>query len=307
MSRGLGLTTETAVLFMAYGTPRTLDEVEPYFTNIRGGRPPSETEVRDLRGRYEAVGNRTPLLAITERQAQAAARLLRNRGHAVRAYVGMKHWHPFVDETIKEIAHAGLSRIVAIPLAPFYSAVSTGGYRKAVDEAIAGRDISVTFVKEWSSTPKLFDTWRTILMESLEDRPLGRDGHLLFTAHSLPKDRMPPGDPYEDQLRTLAAKLANSVDLRAWTFAFQSVGMAGGEWLGPSVSDVLDTLAAGGASDVLVAPIGFVADNLETLYDLDRKLTAQAEREGMTLRRTPVPNDRPEFVEALAHVVASRL
>ncbi len=292
---------------MAYGTPRTLDEVEPYFTHIRGGRPPSEAEVRNLRARYEAVGGRTPLLAITERQAQAATGLLRDRGHPVRAYVGMKHWHPFVHEAIEDIAATGHPRIVAVPLAPFYSAVSTGGYRKAIEKAVAGRDVSVTFVEEWSSDPMLFDTWRTILEESLADRTLGRDGHLLFTAHSLPKAPMPPGDPYEDQLRSFAAKLADSVDAPAWTFAFQSIGMAAGEWLGPSVSDVLDTLAAGGASDVLVAPIGFVADNLETLYDLDRQLTAQAKRKGMTFRRTPVPNDRPEFVAALAHVVASRL
>ncbi len=292
---------------MAYGTPRTLDEVEPYFTHIRGGLEPSEAEVRNLRARYEAVGGRTPLLAITERQAEAATGLLRDRGHPVRAYVGMKHWHPFVHEAIEDIAAAGHPRIVAVPLAPFYSSVSTGGYQKAIDEAVAGRDVSVTFVEEWSTDPKLFEAWQAILKGSLTDRTLGRDGHLLFTAHSLPKAPMPPDDPYEDQLRTFAAKLANSVDAPAWTFAFQSIGMAGGEWLGPSVSEVLDTLAAGGTSDVLVAPIGFVADNLETLYDLDRKLIAQAEREGMTFRRTPVPNDRPEFVEALAHVVAARL
>ena len=301
------MTTETAVLFMAYGTPRTLDEVEPYFTHIRGGRKPSEAEVRNLRARYEDVGGQTPLLAITERQAEAAARLLRDRGHPVRAYVGMKHWHPFVHEAIEEIAAAGYSKVVAVPLAPFYSAVSTGGYQKALDEAVGGRNVSVTFVEEWSTDPMLFEAWRAILQGSLADRSLERDGHLLFTAHSLPKAPMPPDDPYEDQLRTFAAKLANSVDAPAWTLAFQSIGMAAGDWLGPSVSDVLNTLATGGVSDVLVAPIGFVADNLETIYDLDRKLVAQAEREGMTFRRTPVPNDRPEFVEALAHVVASRL
>lgn len=301
------MTDEVAVLFMAYGTPQTLDEVEPYFTDIRGGRRPSDEELKTLRARYEAVGGRTPLVAITERQAQGAKRVLRDQRFAVQVYVGMKHWHPFIRETVDRIGRAGHRRIVAVPLAPFYSTVSTGGYEKAVSEAVAGKDLSVTFVKEWYDDPKLFDAWRAILRESLAERPLGKDGHLVFTAHSLPKARMPPGDPYERQLRDLAAKLADAVDASAWTFAFQSVGMAGGEWLGPEVPDVIDTLAADGVKDMLVVPIGFVADNLETLYDLDRELAAYANQQGLAFRRTPAPNDRPDFLAALAHVVARTL
>jgi ferrochelatase len=301
------VTDETAVLFMAYGTPRTLDDVAPYFTHIRGGRGPSEGELGNLRARYEALGGHTPLVAITERQAQGAERLLRDRRQAVRAYVGMKHWHPFIQETVGQIVRAGHHRIVAVPLAPFYSAVSTGGYEKAVEEAVAGEDVSVTFVKEWYDDPKLLDAWRAILRESLAERALGEDGHLVFTAHSLPTSRMPPGDPYEHQLRALAAKLADAVDVPAWTFAFQSVGLVGGEWLGPEVEEVTDTLAANGVKEVLVAPIGFVADNLETLYDLDRGLAAHAKGKGLAFRRTPAPNDRPDFLAALAHVVAQHL
>ena len=301
------MTDEVAALFMAYGTPQTLDDVGPYFTDIRGGRPPSDEELKNLRARYEAVGGHTPLVSITERQAQGAERLLRDRRHAVRAYAGMKHWHPFIRETVERIVRAGHHRIVAVPLAPFYSAVSTGGYEKAVDEAVAGKDVSVTFVKEWYDDPKLFDAWRAILRESLAERALGEDGHLVFTAHSLPKSRMPPGDPYEHQLRALAAKLTDAVDVPAWTFAFQSVGMVGGEWLGPEVEEVTDTLAANGVREVLVAPLGFVADNLETLYDLDRKLAAHAKGKGLAFRRTPAPNDRPDFLAALAHVVAQHL
>jgi len=301
------MTAETAVLFMAYGTPRTLDEVGPYFTDIRGGRAPGEEEVRDLRARYEAVGGRTPLVDVTERQAKGAERVLRERGRAVRAYVGMKHWHPFIRETVGHIRKAGHRDIVAVPLAPFYSAVSTEGYRKAIDEAVAGMDVAVAFVKEWHDEPTLFETWRAILGEALAERALGSNGHVVFTAHSLPKSRMPPGDPYEHQLRALAANLAKAVDAPAWTFAFQSVGMAGGAWLGPEVADVLDALAADGVADVLVAPIGFVADNLETLYDLDHELSGHAEAKGLAFRRAPVPNDRPEFLAALADVVERHL
>ncbi len=301
------MTAETAVLFMAYGTPRTLDEVGPYFTDIRGGRAPSEEEVRNLRARYAAVGGRTPLVDVTERQARGAERLLRERGRAVRAYVGMKHWHPFIRETVGHIRKAGHRDIVAVPLAPFYSAVSTEGYRKAIDEAVAGTDVALSFVKEWHDEPALFETWRAILGDAFAERALGSNSHLVFTAHSLPKSRMPPGDPYEHQLRALAAKLADAFDATAWTFAFQSVGMAGGEWLGPEVEEVTDTLAANGVNEVLVAPLGFVADNLETLYDLDRGLAAHAKGKGLAFRRTPAPNDRPDFLAALAHVVAQHL
>jgi len=302
-----GVPTETAVLFMAYGTPRTLDEVEPYFTDIRGGRRPTDEELRDLRARYAAVGGRTPLVDITERQARGAERILRDRRHAVRAYVGMKHWHPYIRETIDRIVEAGHARIVAVPLAPFYSAVSTDGYRKAVDEAVAGRDVTVTFVKEWYDDEKFFAAWRSILKESLAKRGLAEDGHLVFTAHSLPKARMPPRDPYEHQLRAMATGLAKAVDVPSWSFAFQAVGMIGGEWLGPEVSDFVSRLAAGGVKDLLVAPLGFVADNLETLYDLDHELAAAAKAKGLALRRTAAPNDRPDFLAALAHVTAGHL
>src|SRR3989442_7313349 len=120
----------------------------------------------------------------------------------------MKHWHPYIRETVQQIVRAGHRQIVAVPLAPFYSAVSTDGYRKAIDEAVPCKDLAVTFVKEWSEEPKLFDAWRAILSEALAERALREDGHVVFTAHSLPKSRMPPGDPYEQQLRALAAKLA---------------------------------------------------------------------------------------------------
>ncbi|HEV8595825.1 MAG TPA: ferrochelatase [Thermoplasmata archaeon] len=301
------MTAETAVLFMAYGTPRTLDEVGPYFRDIRGGRAPSEAELRNLRARYEAVGGRTPLVDVTERQAKGTERLLRERGRAVRAYVGMKHWHPFIREAIAEIFAAGHRHIVAIPLAPFYSAVSTEGYRKAIEAAVAGEDVTVRFVGEWYDDLKFFDAWHAILRESFDERPLGGDGHLVFTAHSLPVARMPPGDPYERQLRALAAKLADAVDAPTWTFAFQSAGMVGGQWLGPAASDVMDALAANGVRDVLVTPLGFVADNLETLYDLDRELAAHAKAKGLAFRRAPVPNDRSEFLAALADIVARNL
>lgn len=301
------MTDETAVLFMAYGTPRTLDEVEPYFTDIRGGRKPSEEELTNLRARYEAVGGRTPLAEMTERQAKGAERLLRARGRAVRAYVGMRHWHPFVREAVEDIVRAGHEETVAVPLAPFYSVASMEGYRKALDEAFAGRNVGVTFVKEWHDEPGLLEAWLAILRESLGAKPLRRDGHVLFTAHSLPKARLPPGDPYEAQLRGFASRVAGALGIPSWSFAFQSVGLAGGEWLGPEVHATVDDLAARGVRDLVVAPIGFLADNLETLHDLDQELSGYARGKGVEIRRAPVPNDRPEFLEALAHVVESAL
>lgn len=296
------MTDETALLFMAYGTPRSIEEVAPYFTHIRGGRRPSDEELRSLEARYRVVGGRTPLVEITNEQAKGAERLLREGGFRVRAYVGMKHWHPFIRETLDTIVAAGHKHIVGIPLAPFYSAVSAEAYRSALNEAAAGKDLRVTFVKEWHDNPELFRTWRTILGETFASQPLGPAGHLVFTAHSLPKARLPPGDPYEAQLRGLAKRLAESVRIDAWSFAFQSVGLVGGDWLGPEVKDAVAGLAADGVKDLVVAPLGFVADNLETLYDLDREVTEFGKARGMRVRRTPAPNARPEFLVALADV-----
>lgn len=298
---------ETAALFMAYGTPGTLADVGPYFAHIRGGRAPTPDELRNLENRYGAVGGRTSLVEITERQARGAERVLREKGYGVRAYVGMKHWHPFVREAVEAIAEAGHRRIVAVPLAPFYSTVSTEGYRKAVEEAVSGTGLRFTFIREWHDDPLLFEAWLSILRETLADAPLGPNGHLLFTAHSLPKAQMPPDDPYARQLHGLAERLANTAAISAWSFAFQSVGLVGGAWLGPEVHEVVDGLAAKGVTNLLVVPVGFVAENLETLYDLDLELAAYASARGIGFRRAPAPDDRPAFCAALAHVATAGL
>lgn len=292
---------------MAYGTPRSIDEVAPYFTDIRGGRRPSDEDLRNLEERYRAVGGRTPLVEITEQQAKGVERLLRDAGVAVRTYVGMKHWHPFIREAISAIAKEGTAHLVAVPLAPFYSAMSTGGYEKAVQEGLAGTNLRATFVREWHDDLRFVESWRASLAEAIAAKSLGPRNHVLFTAHSLPKARMPPGDPYEGQLRALAANLAGSLALPNWSFAFQSVGLAGGAWLGPEVHDEVARIAANGATELLVAPIGFVADNLETLYDLDLEVAAFAAKKGLAFRRTSAPNTRPDFLAALAHVVKAHL
>jgi ferrochelatase len=283
------------VLLMAYGTPRSLDEVEAFYTDIRGGRPPTPELLANLRGRYEAIGGRTPLLKITGRQAAALERAL---GPEWRVFVGMRHWHPYIRDVVAEMEAAGLEEGVAVALAPHYSALSVGAYQQAV--ASAGSRVAFRMVDSWHLQPAYLDA----VSEHVRSASAGFEPEtVVFTAHSLPRRILDSGDPYVDQLQATSRALAERLALPRWTFAFQSAGATGDAWLGPDVLETIGRCAAEGLRRVLVAPIGFIADHLEVLYDLDVQACQRAAERGIELRRTESLNDDPLLIRALRDAV----
>lgn len=292
-----------AILLMAYGSPATLADVGTYYTHVRGGRPPATEQVEELQARYRAIGGTSPLLSITRRQADALAART-----GLPVYVGMKHWHPFIAETVAEMQAGGIARAVAIALAPHYSRMSIGGYVNAVAESVerAGGP-EMAYVESWHLHPRFLNA----LTERVEEaRGRLRDPHsapVVFTAHSLPQRILEWGDPYVTQLQETAAAVARAAGTAQWSIAFQSASATGEPWLGPDILDVLRQLHATGAREVVVCPAGFVADHLEVLHDLDIQARHLADSLGMRLIRTESLNASPRFIDALADIAAGAL
>ena len=316
---GTGPKPRVAVLLMAYGGPRRLDDVEPFLLDVRGGRPTPPELVAEIRRRYAAIGGGSPLLAVSRRQAAAVERALRESetaGIDWRCFVGMRHWTPYVRQAVAAIAAAGFGRLVALCLAPHYSRLSVGAYRHALDAALAavaeegGRRIVHSFVERWGDEPPFLDAVAARVVAALGGWPEGERGavHVLFTAHSLPARIVAEGDPYDGELRATAAAVAARVEDRlggglSWALCYQSRAAGARGWLGPPIEDEIARLAAAGVRDLLVAPIGFVADHVEVLFDLDVEAKALAAAAGVRLERTASLNDAPDFAAALAALV----
>ena len=310
MTPAAGSPEPRAVLLMAYGTPETPDQVEPYFTHIRGGRVPAPEAVERLRHRYALVGGRTPLLDITMRVRADLERVLNERSTngAYRVYVGMKHWHPFIGETLPRVHADGITSVIGLPLAPHYSRISIGGYRKAVDAALAevGTPMTLRFVDHWHLNERFVAFVASRIRAALAQWTPSERAQVVtvFSAHSLPVRIREWNDPYERQLLDSCSAVAAAAGIDNWRFAWQSAGETGEPWLGPDIVDVVGTLAEEGARHVLSVPIGFVCDHLEVLYDIDFEAKRKADEVGITLRRVAMPNDDPAFIDVLASVVA---
>ncbi|HEY8797194.1 MAG TPA: ferrochelatase [Candidatus Dormibacteraeota bacterium] len=282
----------TGVLCMAYGSPATEVDIEAYYTHIRGGRKPTREALDELTARYRAIDG-SPLTAVTRAQAAALGKQL-----GLPAFVGMKHAPPFIGDGAAEAQAAGIKRLVALPLAPHFAEMSVGGYRRALAAAWDG---DLVFVPGFHDHPAFISAIRTVLSESLAE---SWPDHLFFTAHSLPARIVAEGDGYHDRLLESCRLVEAGMKLPKWEFAFQSASTTGEPWLGP---DLLEAVERSGARNVLVCPIGFVADHLEVLYDLDVEAQAFARSHGITIRRTASFNTRPEFIAAMAAVVTDAL
>ena len=280
----------TAVLCMAYGSPEGEDGIEPYFTHIRGGRPPSPEALDELRGRYRASGG-SPLTEVTRAQARALAERL-----GIPVFAGMKHAPPFIAEAAAEARAAGIERLVGLPLAPHFAEMSLGGYHAALRAAWDGE---LVFVRGFHDHVAFTAAVRILLADALQDF---QPEKIFFTAHSLPARIEAAGDRYRDRLLESCRLVTAGMRIRIpdWEFAFQSASQTGEPWLGP---DLLEALARTKVRRALVCPIGFVADHLEVLYDIDIEAMAAATERGIELRRTRSFNARPEFIDALAAVV----
>jgi ferrochelatase len=275
-----------AVVLMAYGSPSSPEDIRPYFEDVRGGRPVSDEAVEELAERYRRIGGRSPLDDVTEAQRAALERELR-----LPVFVGMKHWRPRIAEAVESALAAGATRIVGIVLAPHYSRLSVGEYRERLEAGLAGR-AELVLVESWHDHEPF--------VEVLAERVRGTDAHVVFTAHSLPERILAEGDPYREQLHETARLVAERAGLERWSFAFQSATPTGEPWLGPDVLEELERLHTAGVRKVLVAPVGFVSDHLEILWDLDVEARERAAELGLELERIESLNDDPAFIRALA-------
>ena len=283
--------THAAVVLMAYGSPERLDDVAAYYADIRGGRPVEPTRLADLVERYRRLGieDGSPLNAVTE---ETRAALERELGLPV--FTGMKHWTPRIGDAAERALASGARTVVGLVLAPHYSRLSIGGYRRQLEDALGGR-AELRFVESWHD--------EVDFVELLADRVRGTDAHVVFTAHSLPARILEEGDPYEEQLLETARLVAERAGLRAWTFCYQSESPTGERWLRPDVLDHLDDLRDRGVRAVLACPIGFVADHLEIRWDLDTEAAGRARELGLRFDRVAMPNAEPAFVRVLAGLV----
>jgi ferrochelatase len=281
-----------AVVLMAYGSPERLADVPAYYADIRGGRPIRPELLEDLVERYRALGieDESPLNAITEQTRSALERELGD----VPVFTGMKHWTPRISDAAGQAVASGVDTVVGLVLAPHYSSLSIGGYRKQLEDALAGR-ADLCFVDSWHDDPGFVDV--------LADRVRGTDAHVVFTAHSLPARILDEGDSYKDQLLETSQLVADRAGLDDWSFSFQSESPTGEPWLGPDILEHLEDLHERGVHDVLVCPVGFVADHLEIRWDLDHEARQKAEELGMRFARIDMPNAEPAFVRVLAGLV----
>ena len=282
-----------AVIVMAYGSPATAEDVPAYLADIREGRPVSEAAVAELTERYRRIGGLSPLDEITEAQRSALEREL-----GAPVFVGMKHWRPRIAEAVESALAGGADTLVGLVLAPHYSRLSIAGYRERLEQALQGR-AELVFVKSWHDLNPFLDV--------LAERVRGFNGHVVFTAHSLPERILADGDPYREQLLETSRLVAERAGLAEWSFAFQSASATGEPWLGPDILEELNRLAANGVRRVLVCPVGFVSDHLEILWDLDIEARERAAELGLELERIESLNDDPAFVRALAALVRERL
>jgi ferrochelatase len=294
---------------MAYGGPVNLDQVEDYYRDIRRGNPPPPDLLDELIGRYRAIGGGSPLSAMVERQRMALQVELATRDLAVPVYAGMRHIEPRIGRVVREMAADGIERFAAIALAPQRSS-NAAGYRRAVDEALAqmeGAPPRVEFVESWHDQPRFIEALATATSEALRRFADASGVHVMFTAHSLPSRVVADGDRYPDEVRATAALVAGRLGLATYTVAFQSAGRTGEPWLGPEIRDEIRRLAAGGVRDLVVCPVGFVADHLEVLYDIDIEARAVAHEAGIRLERARSMNDDPTFIRGLADLVVDVL
>jgi protoporphyrin/coproporphyrin ferrochelatase len=301
--------TPVGVVVMAYGTPRSPDDVEAYYTHIRRGRPPTPELLAELQARYDAIGGTSPLAAITESQrAGIEAALEASAPGRFRVVLGQKHAAPFIEDAAAELLAAGVDRAVGLVLAPHYSGFSVGQYQERLAAAMSEGGGTATGVRSWHLEPTYVDFLARAVRDALAELP--ERTKVLFTAHSLPERVLAtPGadgelDPYPDQLQASAAAVAAEAGLdrwAGWSLCWQSAGRTPEPWRGPDILDVIRDLAdTGRAEGVLVCPQGFVADHLEVVYDLDIEARAVAEPLGLAFARTRVLNDDEQVLGALA-------
>jgi len=288
------------VLLLAFGGVGSLDDLEPFLKNVLKGRPIPQGLLEKIRERYKLIGGKSPLLDITRAQAEALGKLL---GERYRTYVGMLNWAPYIPDTLAKMKADGIKETVAIIMSPFTSPVATGAYERTVFQALKeqGKTPKIKFLSNWHVHPDFIDIIVAKIDEALagfEDR---KNALVIFSNHSLPREML-EGDAYEMKIRQTTEALARALDVESTT-AYQSQGSTNVDWLGPRTEDVIEEAARKGKEGVVVVPLCFTTDHVETLYDIDILFKATAENAGLRFARTSSLNTTPEFMALLADIV----
>ena len=291
------------VLLLAHGAPDRLEDVPEFLLHVRSGRKLPDHVVQEITHRYALIGGGSPLLKWTRKQAEALAARL-----SCPVYVGMRNWKPFIAGAVAQAVQEDVLNLVVICLAPQNSGTSVGLYRRALEESIAqtGVDLRVDFIESWHDQPLLVQALAEKLRAGLSRAEEAAGGRVpvILTAHSVPEKTVAAGDPYDRQVKETAAKVATAAGVELWRFAYQSQGMTADPWLGPKVESEIDALAEEGQRHVFVAPIGFLCDHVEILYDVDILFRNHARERGVTLWRSESLNDSPQLIEALASIAS---
>jgi ferrochelatase len=294
----------TAVLLLAHGSPDSVADVPAFLLRVTGGRPLPPEVIEEVKHRYQIIGH-SPLTEITLKQGELLAQTL-----GLPVYVGMRNWRPFTSQTLRQMVSEGIHHAVVICLAPHNSRTSVGLYRNSLAKG-SDPGLSFDFVHSWHDEPLLIQAFaeRLIAGRDPANREAGERLPVIFTAHSVPQRTIMDGDPYETQTRHTAELVASAASLEGneWRFAFQSQGMSGGAWCGPTVEATIVDLKRSGHRGVFVQPIGFLSDHVEILYDIDVIFKRFAEKEEMRLSRAESLNDSPLLTAALAEIVRARL
>jgi ferrochelatase len=298
------------LLLLAFGGPRSLNEVEPFLTRLMRERKPSQEQLERVKERYRMIGGSSPLPQITLEQAKALEKNLSGKGYLFKSYVGMRYGYTLIEEILREILSDGIREIIAIPMAPFQSKASTGIYVEEVNRVNKdlGDGLKISFVVGWHSHPLFLEAVEEKIREGLvEFNPDERKRvHLIFTAHSLPESIIGK-DPYIDDMKESVRGVLKKLEPFPWHMAFQSKGGGPEKWIGPDVESVLVKLSEIKVREVLVIPIGFVSDHIEILYDIDILYREKAKSLGMLLKRSPSLNLSERFIEALSRIVEEHI
>jgi ferrochelatase len=291
------------VLIMAYGGPNSLDEIPGYLADIRSGRVTTPAVLEEITNNYRQIGGKSPLLENTRRQVQAVQSQL---GDEYRCYLGMRHWAPWIEETIRDMLDDGITRAVSLVLAPHYSKMSVAKYQAKIEEGLDmfRGHIEFEHIVSYHDAPKYIEALSNRVHEGLNRWPRDQQDevHVIFSAHSLPTRILQSGDPYDRQLRTTARLVAEEAGLpqERWSWSYQSAGRTPEPWLGPQLEEHIPALAQQGVENVVSVPVGFVSDHVEILYDIDVEARQVAEEHNVRLERPPALNDDPLFIEQLA-------
>jgi ferrochelatase len=294
---------QIGLLVMAYGGPDNIDEVEPYLLDVRGYRPTAPEIIHEVRERYREIGGRSPILEQTQAQTAALESALNTNGQEFKAFVGMRHWHPYIKNTLIEMQAQGIQRAVGLVMAPHYSRMSVEAYFKRMSEAES--PIAIAPINNWHLLPGYLDALVSRVRAALERFPADVRSQIpvIFSAHSLPERILTWNDPYPDQLRATVDAVMQRLGDQPHDFAFQSAAISNEPWLGPDVSEKIKYFAGQGQNNIISCPIGFVCEHVEVLYDIDVVYQKLAKLLGVRLERIEMVHTAPQMIAGLAEII----